>query len=62
MVLGTFVGASDDKSGVGSVIDMSGPCASENTSQSLCSRHQHTCKKGTIVLTHMPANHSDALI
>ncbi len=40
MVLGMSVGTSDDKSGVGSVIGMSGPCASEMASQSLCSRRQ----------------------
>lgn len=33
MVLGMSVGISDDKSGVGSVIGMSGPCASEISSQ-----------------------------
>ena len=33
MVLGMSVGTSDDKSGVGNVIGMSGPCASEISSQ-----------------------------
>lgn len=62
MVLGISVGTSDDKSGVGSVIGMSGPCASEMSSQSLSSRYQHPCAKGIRGLTHMSANHSNALI
>lgn len=62
MVLGMSVGTSDDKSGVGNVIGMSGPCASEMSSQWLGSRHQRPCTNEKIILTHMSANHPDPLI
>jgi hypothetical protein len=39
MVLGMSVGTSDDKSGVGSVIGISGPCASEMSSQWMSVNH-----------------------
>jgi hypothetical protein len=63
MVLGMSMGTSDDKSGVGSVIGMSGPCGSEISSQWLgFTMSARLCANERIILTHMSANHSDALI
>ena len=51
MVLGMSMGTSDDKSGEGSVIGMSGPCASEMSSQLLCSTSASLCQRDVEINT-----------